>query len=48
MIRILIADDHTVVRKGLTQIISEANGMAIADEANLLLEFGAYCGVREK
>jgi two-component system invasion response regulator UvrY len=33
MIRILIADDHTVVREGLKQIISETTDMSIADEA---------------
>jgi two-component system, NarL family, invasion response regulator UvrY len=33
MIRILIADDHTVVREGLKQIISETPDMSIADEA---------------
>lgn len=32
-IKILIADDHTVVRKGLKQIISEIPDMAVADEA---------------
>jgi two-component system invasion response regulator UvrY len=33
MIKILIADDHTVVREGLKQIISETTDMTIADEA---------------
>ena len=33
MIRILIADDHTVVREGLRQIIAETPDMTIADEA---------------
>jgi len=33
MIKILIADDHTVVRQGLKQIISEIPDMTIADEA---------------
>jgi two-component system invasion response regulator UvrY len=33
MIRILIADDHTIVRKGLKQIISETQDMVVADEA---------------
>lgn len=33
MIKILIADDHTVVREGLKQIISEIPDMTIADEA---------------
>ena len=33
MLRILIADDHPVVRKGLRQIISETPDMVVADEA---------------
>ncbi len=33
MIRILIADDHAIVRKGLKQIISETQDMVVADEA---------------
>jgi len=33
VIRILIADDHTVVREGLKQIISETHDMTVADEA---------------
>lgn len=33
MIRILIADDHTIVRKGLKQIISETSDMVVAGEA---------------
>ncbi|HWR57637.1 MAG TPA: response regulator transcription factor [Thermodesulfovibrionales bacterium] len=33
MIRILIADDHSIVRKGLKQIISETQDMVVADEA---------------
>lgn len=33
MIRILIADDHAVVREGLKQIISEIPDMTVADEA---------------
>ena len=33
MIKILIADDHPVVRKGLKQIIEESYDMAIVDEA---------------
>ena len=31
--KILIADDHTVVREGLKQIISETSDMVVADEA---------------
>ena len=34
MIRILIADDHTIVRKGLRQIIDETTDMAVTDEAS--------------
>src|SRR6185503_16986690 len=33
MIRILIADDHPVVRQGIHQIIAAAGDMLIADEA---------------
>lgn len=41
MIRILIADDHAVVRQGLKQIISEQSDMSVlgeADNANELME----------
>jgi len=34
MIKILIADDHAVVREGLKQIISETSDMLVADEAD--------------
>jgi two-component system invasion response regulator UvrY len=34
MLKILIADDHPVFRRGLRQIIAEASDMAVADEAN--------------
>ena len=33
MIRIIIADDHPIVRAGMKQIISEASDMKVADEA---------------
>lgn len=33
MIRILIADDHAIVREGLKQIIAETPDMVVADEA---------------
>ena len=33
MIRILIADDHAVVREGLKRIIGETSDMVVADEA---------------
>ena len=32
--RILIADDHSIVRKGLIQIISEMENIAVVDEAS--------------
>ncbi len=34
MIKILIADDHRIVREGLKQILAETNDMIVADEAN--------------
>jgi DNA-binding NarL/FixJ family response regulator len=33
VIRILIADDHAIVRQGLKQIVSESPGMVVAGEA---------------
>ncbi len=33
MLKILIADDHPVVRRGLKQIIADAPDMVVADEA---------------
>lgn len=39
MIRILIADDHAVVRRGLAQIVREAGDIEVAGEA------GDYAGV---
>lgn len=33
MIRILVADDHGVVRKGLTQIVADSPGMEVTGEA---------------
>jgi len=33
MVRILVADDHAIVRKGLKQIIAETADMVVADEA---------------
>ncbi len=33
MIRILVADDHGVVRKGLTQIVGESPGLEVTGEA---------------
>jgi two-component system, NarL family, invasion response regulator UvrY len=34
MIKIIIADDHPIVRAGMKQIISEASDMSVADEAS--------------
>ena len=34
MIKIMIADDHAIVREGLKQIISETHDMIVADEAD--------------
>ncbi len=34
MIRILIADDHAIVREGLKQILSETPDMFVAAEAS--------------
>jgi len=34
MIKILIADDHTIVREGLKQIVAEIPDMVVADEAS--------------
>jgi DNA-binding NarL/FixJ family response regulator len=38
MLRILIADDHPIVRQGLKQIIAETSDMIVAEEANNGLE----------
>jgi two-component system invasion response regulator UvrY len=34
MIRILVADDHAVVREGVKQIVAETPGMVVVDEAS--------------
>jgi two-component system invasion response regulator UvrY len=34
MIKILIADDHAIVRQGLRQIVAETSDMVVADEAS--------------
>jgi YesN/AraC family two-component response regulator len=34
MIKILIADDHPIVRKGLKQILAETPNIVVAGEAN--------------
>ena len=46
MIRILIADDHTILRDGLKQILSECRDMVVAGEADNGLE--ALKKVREE
>jgi two-component system, NarL family, invasion response regulator UvrY len=33
MIRILVVDDHTIVREGLKQILADVNDMSVLDEA---------------
>ena len=33
MIRILITDDHAIVRQGLKQLVSESSDIVVADEA---------------
>jgi two-component system, NarL family, invasion response regulator UvrY len=33
MIKVLIADDHSILRRGLAQVISEADGMQVCGEA---------------
>ena len=33
MIRVLIADDHAILRRGLAEIISEAGDMEVVGEA---------------
>jgi DNA-binding NarL/FixJ family response regulator len=38
MIRIAIADDHAIVRKGLRQILSDTNDMSVAGEAGSAAE----------
>src|SRR5690349_8738206 len=38
MIRILIADDHAVVRRGLRQILAEADDLLVAAEASTAAE----------
>ncbi len=34
MLRILVADDHPIIRRGLRQTIAETSDMVVADEAN--------------
>ena len=34
MIKILIADDHAIVREGLKQIVAETSDMVVSDEAS--------------
>ena len=35
MIKIVIADDHAIVREGLKQIVSETEDMVVAGEAEI-------------
>lgn len=46
MIRILIADDHAVVRRGLKQILDEAVGMKVTGEAATAQEVLEQAGAR--
>ena len=34
MIKILVVDDHTIVRRGLKQILEETQDMTVVDEAS--------------
>ena len=34
MIKILVADDHAIVREGLKQIVADAPDMVVTDEAS--------------
>jgi DNA-binding NarL/FixJ family response regulator len=38
MIKILIADDHAIVREGLKQIVAEESGMQVSGEAGSVAE----------
>jgi len=47
MTRILVVDDHSVVRKGITQIVAESSGMEVVGEAATgeeALELSHTCG----
>jgi len=44
MIRILIADDHAIVREGLKQIVGEENDMIVAGEASNTAEIFSILG----
>ena len=41
MIKVLIADDHAVVRRGLRQILSETSDVLVAGEASTVQEVGS-------
>jgi len=47
MIKILIADDHAIVRKGLKQIVADTTEMVVADEASNGHEVLAKVSVNE-
>ncbi|MEE8234550.1 MAG: DNA-binding response regulator, partial [Gammaproteobacteria bacterium] len=38
MIRVIIADDHAIVRQGLKQILSETNNISVTGEAETGLQ----------
>ena len=44
MIRVLIADDHAVVRRGLAQILSESSDIVVEGEASSFAEARALAG----
>lgn len=44
MIRLLVADDHAVVRQGIIQILSEASDMSVAGEAGNAVELAGLAG----
>jgi two-component system, NarL family, invasion response regulator UvrY len=47
VIRVLIADDHAVVRRGLRQILDEAEGVSVAGEAATAPEVLGMVGERK-
>jgi two-component system invasion response regulator UvrY len=47
MIKILIADDHAIVREGLKQIVAETDDMVVADEAGSGQEVLDKIGVKK-
>ena len=47
MIRVLLADDHTIVRAGLKEILADTGDMTVAGEAGSGPEVGAGVGESE-